>query len=250
MTYQLSVYGVQIINKMKTYNPKSISILLLSLFVMCTVLLVFASQGITVLELATFVFYAMLMSFVFTITILAAFLHPKLGRAKATLKNIFSTSIFHTFDQMFVGVLLFFVLFVIYLLIGVSLSMPSSKQILIQMIWVVPPETFIFIVFLPLLLPQIWKMPPWVFAQIVFAGMHTIHYSQITNDPFSLAFMLFIAFMMGCLFYLMYRAGEKYKGLGLVAVMSTHFVWNIMAIAAGGTMTTALIWFVRILGIA
>jgi len=235
---------------MRNYNPKNVSILLLSLFVMCTVLLVFASSGITILELATFVFYAMLTSFIFTITVLAAFLHPKLGDAKATLKRIFSTSIFHTFDQMFVGLLLFIVLLVVYILIGVSLTMPSTKQIVIQMIWIVPPETFIFIVFLPLLLPQIWKMPPWVFAQIVFVGMHTVHYSQITNDPISHAFMLFVAFMMGCFFYLMYRAGEKYKGLGLVAVMSTHFVSNVMAIAAGGTMTTALVWFVKVLGIA
>jgi hypothetical protein len=235
---------------MKKYNPRNISILLLSFFVMCTVLLVFASQGITLLELATFVFYAMLSSFVFTITILAAFLHPRLGKAKATLKKIFATSIFHTFDQMFVGVMLFFLLFVIYILLGVSMVMPSTKAILIQLIWVVPPETFIFIVFLPLLLPQVWKVPSWVLAQVIFAGLHVPHYSQITSDAFSLLFMVFIAFMMGCFFYLLYRAGEKFKGLGLVAVMSVHFVWNVMALAAGGTVTTALVWFVRILGIA
>lgn len=235
---------------MKTYNPKNISILLLSFFVMCTVLLLFVTEGISVLELGIFVFYAMLTSFVFTISLLAAILHPRFGRVKATLKDIFSTSIFHTFDQMFVGILLFFVLFVVYLLLGVTLIMPSSKEILIELTWVVPQETFIFIVFLPLLLPQVWKVPPWVLSQVVFGAFHIFRYSQVAEDAFSLAFLIFVAFMIGCFFYLMYRAGERYKGLGVVAVMATHFVWNIMAISAGGSITSALVWFVKVLGIA
>jgi hypothetical protein len=127
----------------------------------------------------------------------------------------------------------FIVLFVVFTAVGRTFNALPLDIILTQALIVVPSETVIFIILLPLLLPgKVFGIPGWLWAQLSFGGFH---YAAFGID----LYQMFIAFTFGVIWYQIFVLGERVAFLGVGFVLAFHFVWNVAVLSTTGSLTVA-----------
>lgn len=133
---------------------------------------------------------------------------------------------------------------------GNKLAVPSTFEVLRQLIVVVPCESLIFIVYLPPILDwgiasKIPLVPGWIYAQVLFGMLHVFSGAM----PLSLGIF---AVMIGIVWYIIYsmRKMPKYgRYFGLAAVMAWHFSHNVVAESVADVVADPLIMLFKLMGL-